>query len=81
MRAERVSRARRNDRVPRHDPRRDTPVVIIVLGIPASADQQTAFEVDDLEVRHLVAFVVLVAFAADEKRIALQCARVQKAHV
>src|SRR5579864_6367431 len=76
--ADRVATARRNQRVERHDPGRDAPIIMVGLGVAPRRDEQAALEFGDVEDRHAVAGVVLVAFAALEQGIALERPFVQE---
>ena len=69
MPAERMPRARRNDRVRGHDVRRNAPVILVILSIAPCADQQAAGEIRHFKKRHAVFVVVFVALAAFEQRI------------
>jgi len=69
--------ARRHHGKARHDPWRDAPVIMFVLGIAAGADIKPALAFGDLEDRHLVLLVILVSGGALEQRIGLQVAAMQ----
>ena len=77
----RVIAARRDHGEAGHDPRRDAPVVVAVLGVASRADVQAALALDHLEHRLLVLEVVLVALRALEKRIRIEAAAMQEGHV
>src|SRR5581483_12115204 len=54
MPADRMIAARRNEREARHDPLRDAPVVLVVLGVAARADIEPARRLHHFEVRREV---------------------------
>ena len=61
MPVHRMVAARRDHGERRHDPRRDAPVVVAVLGVAARADVEPAGTLDHFEHRPRVAEIVLVA--------------------
>ncbi len=73
--------ARGNARVAGHDPRRDAPVILVILGVATRADEQPALVVHHFEDRREILHVVLVAGRALEQRIAGEVAAVQEGHV
>ena len=76
-----MTSARRDDRVPRHDPGRNSPIVMPFRTIATSTDQQTAIERLYFEKRHPIFFIVLVAAAACEQWVLLEGVAVQPGNV
>src|SRR4029079_12806601 len=81
MAVHRVIAARRDHREGRHDPLRDAPVVLALLGVAARADIEPPGALDHLEDRPRVAQGVLVALGPLEQRIRVQVAAVEERHV
>ncbi len=69
--------ARRHHGEAGHDPRRDAPVIVALLGIAARADEEAALGLDHFEERLLVALIVGVALGALEQGVGLQRTRMQ----
>ena len=81
MAVQRMVGARRDHGEARHDPLRDAPVVVAVLGIAAGADVQAARALHHLEVRLHVRHIVFVALGALEQRVGREIAAVQERDV
>ena len=81
MPVHRMIAARRNGGVAGHDPGRDAPVILIVLGLAARPDIEAARRLDHFEDRREIAEIILVAGRPLEQRIGIDIAAVQEGDV
>ena len=81
MAVHRMVTPRRDHREGWHDPLRDPPIVIAVLGVAARPHEKTAGALDHLEHGPGVPQVVLIASRALEERVGAQFSAVQKRNV
>ena len=81
MAVDRVIAARRDHGERRHHPRRDAPIIVAVLGIASSADEEPSRLLDHLEIWLHVGEIVLIAPGALEQRVGTEVAAVEKRDV